>query len=72
MMSVADIRRLPLPEKLQLMEALWEDLRSHIQDSPVPDWHKKLLDERRQAVEQGTEKILEWDDVKNTIGRRTR
>lgn len=71
MMSVAEIRRLPLPEKLQLMEALWEDLRSHIQDSPVPDWQKKILDDRRKAVEQGTEKILDWDDVKNTIGRRT-
>lgn len=71
-MSVAEIRSLPLAEKLQIMEAIWEDLRSHIQDSPIPDWHKKLLDERREAVKDGTEKILDWDDAKQTIGRRSK
>jgi len=69
-MSVADIQRMPLAEKLQLMEALWDDLRSHVKESPIPEWHKELLDERRKAVESGKEEVLEWDDVKDTIGRR--
>lgn len=70
-MSVAEIRRLPLDQKLEIMEALWEDLRSHVQQSPVPDWHKNTLDQRRKALEEGREKVLNWDDVKNQIGRRT-
>ncbi len=68
-MDIAEIRRLPLREKLQLMEALWEDLRSNAGDIPVPDWHKELLDERRKAVEEGQEEILDWDQVKNSLGR---
>jgi hypothetical protein len=69
-MSVAEIQRMPLAEKLQIMELLWEDLRSHIEDSPVPEWHKELLDERREGVESGKEEILDWDKIKDTIGRR--
>ncbi len=66
-MSIAEIRRLPLSEKLQLMEALWEELRAHVEELPVPEWQKKLLDARRRAVEEGREKILEWDEVKGSL-----
>lgn len=67
-MSIAEIKQLPLHDKLQIMEALWDDLRSHADASLVPDWQKDLLNARRKAVEQGEEQILEWDDVKNTLG----
>ncbi len=69
-MSIAEIRRLPFSEKLQIMEALWEDMRCHVENEPVPQSHKNLLDERRKAVETGREKILDWDEVKNSIGQR--
>src|SRR5438309_11072961 len=62
-MSIAEIRRLSLAEKLQIMEGLWEDLRSRAEDIGVPKWHKEMLDARRKAVESGQEKVLEWDEV---------
>jgi putative addiction module component (TIGR02574 family) len=68
-MSIAEIRKLPLAEKLQLMEGLWDDLRSRAEDISVPEWHKELLDTRRHAVESGQEKVLEWDEVKNSLGK---
>ena len=69
-MSITEIRDLPLSEKLQIMEALWEDLRSRAEGVPVPEWHKELLDDRRKAVEAGKESILEWDEVKRSLGTR--
>jgi len=57
-------------EKLQIMEALWEDLRANAELSPITEWHKKLLDERRAAVEAGHEEILDWDKVKGSLGTR--
>jgi putative addiction module component (TIGR02574 family) len=66
-MSIAEIRQLPLHEKLQMMEALWEDLRSHAEDLPAPAWHKELLDARRKAVMEGREEILAWDDIKDSL-----
>jgi putative addiction module component (TIGR02574 family) len=69
-MTLTEIRKLPIKEKLHIMEVLWEDLRSQVQEEPVPDWHKELLDNRRKAVEAGHEKVLDWDQVKDSIGKR--
>jgi len=49
------------------MEAIWEDLRLHAEQVEVPQWHKDLLDERRKAVDEGREEVLDWDDVKNSL-----
>ena len=67
-MSIAEIRRLPLSEKLQMMEALWDDLRDNAEAILVPDWQKKLLDARRRAVDEGRERILDWDQAKHSLG----
>lgn len=67
-MSITEIRELPLKEKLQFMESLWEDLRCRDEAVPVPEWHKELLDARRKAAEAGQEHVLEWDDVKHSLG----
>lgn len=48
-MSIAEIHQLPIEEKLQMMEALWEDLREHFERMPIPAAHRALLDERRVA-----------------------
>jgi putative addiction module component (TIGR02574 family) len=69
-MSIAEIRKLPIREKFQILEALWEDMREEVEETDIPDSHKKLLDERRARFESGEEKLLDWDDVKNSYGQR--
>ncbi len=71
-MSIAEIRQLPLHEKLQIMEALWDDLRSNADAVLTPDWHKQLLDARRKAVSEGRERVLEWDEIKDSLGKQRR
>ena len=66
-MSIAEIHQLPLSEKLQIMEAIWEDLRAQAGELPVPDWHKELLDERLKAVAEGRAEILDWEDAKRLL-----
>ncbi len=65
-MSIAEVRQLPFAEKLQIMEAIWEDLRAQVEQVPVPQWHRDLLDERRKAVEAGREPLLDWDAIKDS------
>jgi hypothetical protein len=60
---------MPLAEKLQLMEALWIDLRDRFEGLDVPPQLKELLDQRRARVRDGSAHPLDWDSVKNTIGR---
>jgi putative addiction module component (TIGR02574 family) len=69
-MTIAEIHQLSLREKLQIMEAIWEDLRAQAGTVPVPNWHKELLDARHQAVAEGREEVLDWDNVKNSLGSR--
>lgn len=70
-MSITEIQQLPLGEKLQIMEAIWEDLRLNAEQVAVPQWHKDLLDARRKAVNENREEILDWDAVKNSLGGST-
>ena len=69
-MSISEVKRLPLAEKLQIMEAIWDDLRAQAERVPVPQWHRDLLDERRKAVEEGREELLNWDKIKDSLPSR--
>lgn len=50
------------------MEAIWEDLRNNADAIPMQNWQKELLDNRRRAVAEGRERVLEWDEVKHSLG----
>jgi putative addiction module component (TIGR02574 family) len=69
-MNTIEVSKLPLREKLQIMQSIWEDLAGHVDRLEVPQSHKDLLDERRRRVETGESKILDWEEVKHTIGGR--
>ena len=64
------IKQMTLEEKLQAMEALWDDLCR--QDAVVvPQWHKDLLDERERAVKDGKAHFVDWEQAKKDISERT-
>lgn len=69
-MSVTEIKQLPLREKFQILEAIWEDLSDHIADIPVSKAEKKLLDVRLERIASGETQIHDWDEMKHLIGRR--
>lgn len=63
-MTVQEIRNLPIEEKLKIMDALWDDMRSHYENLPIPHEVRKLLHHRKRRVSEGKAKLLKWDDVK--------
>lgn len=68
-MTADEVKTLPLAEKIQLMETLWEDLRGRFERMELSEDQKKLLDGRRAAVEGGHSQLHDWDAVKSAIGR---
>ena len=44
-----ELAGLPLEERLELVEAIWDSIEADAGDLPVPDWHREELD-RRLAV----------------------
>lgn len=69
-MNTIELSQFTLREKLQIMESIWEDLRSRIDRFAVPESHKALLDERRRRAGSGESQLLDWDQVKLTIGKQ--
>ena len=69
-MSIAEVRRLPLREKLQILEVIWEDLSAKVDEMAISDTERKLLDSRLERVRNGEAKILDWGEVKHSIGSK--
>jgi hypothetical protein len=68
-MTADEVRTLPVAQKIQIMEAIWEDLRDRFEQSELPQRLKDLLDQRRARATEGSARILDWDTVKSGIGR---
>ena len=68
-MSISDIVKLPVQQKLQIMEALWEDMRGNLETLSVPQKHREMLDCRRENATSGKSKLLDWEEVKYSIGK---
>ena len=58
------------PEKLQLVEDLWDDLASLQSSVPVHEWQKDELARRKANLMSKPTSGLTWDKVKNTVRRR--
>jgi len=69
-MTTEEVKALPIEQKIQIMEAIWEDLRERFDCLEISDQLKELLDRRRARVEKGEVQLLDWDSVKGTIERR--
>ena len=72
MIAQAEIRQLPLPEKLALLEAVWAELASSADAIEVPEWHKVILDERQRSLDQDSSQLLDWELAKEQINRMVR
>ena len=68
-MSIAEVTMLFLKEKLQIMEAIWLDLRQHVETLDVPEDHLHILEERTSRVAEGSSALLDLNEVKHSIGK---
>lgn len=67
-MTHLDIAALPVAEKLQLMESLWDSLcREDLGASAVPAWHQEVLAERLSRLDSGEEPLSTWQDAKKRL-----
>lgn len=69
-MSIAELKTLPTQEKFQILEFLWADLSEQIEEIPLSEHQKSLLDNRLERLANGEAKTLDWDSVKNALPQR--
>lgn len=58
------------PEKLQLVQDLWDDLATTPSDIPLQEWQKKELARRKSNLMSKPASGLPWEEVKNKIRSR--
>ena len=66
---IPDVKSMTKEEKLLTMRNLWEDMRSDTSTAPETPEIIDLLDQRAARIGSGEAELLEWDQVKGSIGR---
>lgn len=68
--NVDSIFDLSPPEKLQLVEDLWDDLAAVPSEVPIHDWQKDELARRKANLMSHLAAGLSWDEIKRRIRSR--
>jgi putative addiction module component (TIGR02574 family) len=58
------------PEKLQLVEDLWDDLAATPSEVPVHEWQKEELARRKANLMKNPASGLSWNEVKRRVRSR--
>jgi putative addiction module component (TIGR02574 family) len=68
--SISSVFDLTPPEKLQLVEDLWDDLAATPEAVPVRDWQKEELARRKANLSKNPASGSSWEEVKRRIRSR--
>ena len=67
-MTRPQIATLPLAEKIELMESLWDSIcHDPAVTAAIPEWHQDVLADRLARLDSGEEPVSTWDEAKKRI-----
>ncbi len=61
------LKKMSAEEKIQVMESIWVDLSYTAGSTLSPDWHGKVLADRKAAALAGEDEIIDWETAKQKI-----
>ena len=65
--TTAELTRLPVSERLELIEQLWDSIDAEADALPLSDWQHEEIDVRIDALERGASVGAPWDEVRRRI-----
>jgi putative addiction module component (TIGR02574 family) len=68
--NIPEIARLSSPEKILLVEDLWDSIASDESSVPIPRSHMKELDRRLKSCESGPGSLLSLEELQGRIEKR--
>ncbi len=63
-MTIAEISKMSVIERLQTMEALWDSLTHESTEIESPAWHGDILSERKEKIKNGSASFISLDELK--------
>ncbi|NJK92383.1 MAG: addiction module protein [Blastochloris sp.] len=64
---ISELQKLPIHERLQLVEDLWDSIALEDRDWVVPQWQKEELDRRAEKFEANPGSGIPWEIAKAII-----
>ena len=68
--SAADVLELPVTERLQLVQDIWESIAAAPEALELTDDDKRLIDERLEACRRNPQAGSPWPEVRARIAAR--
>jgi hypothetical protein len=67
MSTTIDLQEMTTPDKLRLMEELWQNLSMTDSEVSSPEWHGQVLAERDRLIDSGEETFIDWATAKKRL-----
>ena len=68
--SASDVLELPVTERLQLVEDIWDTIASNPESLAITDADRELIDERLEACRTNPAAVATAEEVLNRISQR--
>ena len=65
--KVTDTLKLSIPERIQLVEDIWDTIASETDSVELTENEKKIIDERLEAYHKNPDEGSPWDEVYKRI-----
>ena len=62
-----ELLRLPLAERIELVEDLWDSIAADAEAVPVPESHRRELVRRRAAHREDPSTVRPWEEVRKRL-----
>ncbi len=63
-MTLTEIKKMSLKERLQTMEALWDSILDEESEIKSPEWHQDILEGRIKSIESGQAELISFEELK--------
>ena len=71
MPATLDLKQMSRPEKVRLMEEIWQDLSADELEVESPSWHGEIIAERIAKVEEGKATFLSLEELQARLATKS-
>lgn len=68
--TASDALDLSIPDRIVLVEDIWDSIVAEVETLEVTDEEKKLIDERLQAYHKNPNSVKPWKEIYERISRK--
>ena len=65
--TLQEVLQLPVPERIRIVEAIWDSIVDHPEGVELTDEQKAELDRRLEALEQNPDEGSSWAEVRARV-----